>query len=500
MADVMTDLRRRLREVWNISRASAVLGWDELTYMPPGGAQDRGEQEATLDRLAHECFTSDETGKLLARARAAGIGRGEGDDDVIVRVTEREYERARALPPSLVEERSRLAVAGHEAWVKARRANDFAIFAPTLKKVVETQREVAHLRGPALDPYTALLTATLPGFTADEIERLFDDLKRRLVPLVGRITAHADRVDPAPSSLRVDDDRQWQASLAAMRAVGYDFGRGRLDRTIHPFETSFGTGDVRITTRVDEDQWEFALFSSLHEMGHGLYEQGLPARWQGTPAGESSSSAIHESQSRFFENVIGRSRPFWEFFWPTLREIFPPEFARFSLEEMYRAVNRCGPTLIRTEADEVTYNLHVILRFEIERGLLAGTMEVNDVPRVWRDRMTDLLGVAPEDDLTGPLQDVHWSGGSFASFPSYTLGNVISGQLRETVRAEIPDLDALIRRGAFAPITGWLRENIYDLGAAYETKELVRHVTGHDVEAGPYLAYLEEKFSDIYDL
>lgn len=298
----------------------------------------------------------------------------------------------------------------------------------------------------------------------------------------------------------VEDARQWQASLAATRAVGFDFERGRLDRTIHPFETSFGIGDVRITTRVDEDQWEYALFSSLHEMGHGLYEQGLPARWQGTPAGEAASSAVHESQSRFFENVIGRSQPFWEFFWPTLREIFPPAFGHFGVEDIYRAVNRSQPSLIRTEADEVTYNLHVVLRFEIERGLLAGAIAVNDVPRVWRQKMTELLGIAPPDDLTGPLQDVHWSGGSFAGFPSYTLGNVISGQVRETVHRAIPDFDDHVRRGHFAPITGWLKDNIYALGARYETKELVRQVTGRDLEAGPYLAYLREKFSAIYDL
>lgn len=412
-------------DVADLERAAAVLEWDQLVHMPAGGVAARGEQLGTLRRLAHERLTCAELAQALAAAEASS------DLDELqrayLRVARRVHDREAKVPARLVEEMAKASTDGYVAWVQAREQADFASFAPVLRRLIHLSGSYADAVGHAGQRYDALLGVHEPGLRTDRIRQMFAELRTALVPLIAQI-AERPPLSAALFHQPLDEAGQWRAGERAITAFGYDWRRGRQDRSVHPFSTSFGPGDCRITTRLQRDDFGVGFFATLHEAGHAMYEQGLPEAWRRGPLGQASSTGVHESQSRLWENAVGRSRPFWEHFLPIVRECLPGDWQGASPEAAYRAANVVRPGLIRVEADEVTYNLHVALRFELELGLLSGDLPLDHLPAAWNDGMAVALGVRPGTDRDGCLQDVHWSGGSFGYFPSYTLGNVLAAQ------------------------------------------------------------------------
>ena len=498
MSTPLDELKTRLREANDLGSAAAVLHWDQATYMPPGGAGARGRQLALLGRLAHERFTDPAIGRLLDRLEAdAGLEPG-SDDAALVRVTRREYERALRVPPAFVAESSEHAALSYQAWTEARPANDFARMRPLLERTVELSRRYSDFfpgYASVADPH---VDASDLGMTAASVRALFDGLRERLVPLVRAITERPP-ADDACLKQRAGEAEQLAFGLKVIERFGYDFTRGRQDLTPHPFMTKLSLGDVRITTRVREDDLTDALFSTLHECGHALYEQGIAREFEGLPLGEGASAGVHESQSRLWENLVGRSRPFWEHFYPLLVEAFPAQLEAVPLERFHRAINKVSRSLVRTDADEVTYNLHVMLRFDLELDLLEGRLAVKDLPEAWRARMQADLGVAPGDDRDGALQDVHWYAGHVGGeFQGYTLGNILSAQFFAAAVRAHPGITAEMGRGDFGTLLGWLREHVYRHGAKYTPAELVTLTTGGPMSVEPYLAYLEGKYGPLY--
>jgi len=489
-----------LREVAVLGSVNSVLGWDERTYMPDRGAEHRANQSSLLAKLVHERFTSPKVGDLLAAVEGSPLVRDpESDAAVNARETRRAYDRATKLPTPLVEEMTRTAVLGEQAWGEARAKNDYPSFRPWLEKLLGLKRREADCVGYASgNPYDALLDDFEPGMNAEAVRQTFEQLRGPLVELVGRVVGSGR---PAPVEIlerHYPAAAQEKLSKAAAAAVGFDFGAGRLDVTLHPFCTGIGPGDTRMTTRYDEAYFADGFFSTLHETGHGLYDQGLEAAHYGTPRAEAASLGIHESQSRMWENFVGRSRAFWRFLLPATRDAFPQALAGVSDDAWYHAVNDVRPSLIRTEADEATYNLHVMLRFELEQALLTGDLAPADLPGAWNDRMNAYLGVTPPDDARGCLQDVHWSGGAIGYFPTYTLGNLYAAQFFEQARKDLGDLDAQFARGEFAPLLGWLRQHIHRHGKRYTAAQLAQRVTGRPLEAAPLLRHLRAKASELY--
>ena len=493
------ELLELLGRVWDLRAAGAILSWDQETYMPEGGARDRADKLATLSRLGHELFTSARVGELLARLeeRCHALP-ADSFEASLVRVTARQWRRAVRIPAQLAAELAEAASLATHHWVQARRESRFDLFAPYLARNVRLARAVADHVGWESDPYDALLDEYEPGMTVQEMEPLFAELKRGLLPLVAAIRERLERVDDRVLRGEFDEPAQERLTLEALRAMGFDFRRGRQDRSPHPFTTTFGPGDVRVTTRFNPHHLTEALFSTLHEGGHALYEQGLPEAWRRTPLFDGASLGVHESQSRLWENLVGRSREFWTFFLPRVREAFPQKLAGVDVEAIYRAVNRVQPGEIRTEADEVTYNLHIFLRFELERELLAGRLDVADLPEAWNARMEAYLGLRPTSDARGVLQDIHWAHLSIGYFPTYTLGNVLAVQFYRKALQDRPEIPECIARGDFGPLLGWLRERIHSLGASLLPRELVLRVTGSPIQAGPYLDYLRRKYGELY--
>ena len=499
----MTDRLRRLKdilgEVADINRAGSVLSWDQETYMPPGGIANRADQLTTLRRIAHVRFTGDEVGELLDAVEGE-VAREpfDSDDASLVRVTRRDYDHARKLPADLVGEIARAGAMARPVWQKARQDADFNLFAPFLEKNVELNRRVADALGYKDRPYDALLDRTEPGLTTDQLEGFFADLKRAIVPLVGDVARHADTVDDSVLYRGFDPDLQVRYTVQVVTRLGYDFDRGRQDISTHPFTTSFGPGDVRITTRVSRDFFNECLFGSIHEAGHGMYNQGIGENLDRTPLWAGASPGVHESQSRLWENLVGRSLPFWRYFYPSLKDAFPAQLKGVDEEGFFRAVNRSYPSLIRVEADEVTYNLHILLRFELENEMLEGSLKVRDLPEAWNSRIKSYLGINVPNDREGVLQDIHWSGVSFATFPAYTLGNLMGAQLMEKVRSDIPGLEGHLERGEFGVLLEWLRTNVYMHGRKFTPNELMERVTGQPINPGPWIAYVRQKFGALY--
>jgi carboxypeptidase Taq len=495
----MEELRERLSTIDALNRAEAVLSWDQETYMPEAGSPTRAEQMARIAGLAHEMFISSETGRLLDEARASDSPKAGIDEDV-VRVTRRDFDLADRIPPTLIAALHRQAALAHPIWVHAREHNDFSAFAPVLEKTVELTREMAEHIGYSDRPYDALLELHEPGMTANQLDDVFADLKRVQVPLVAAIAKRAQPHEDAPLHGRFDEQRQEEFALRMIRSFGYDLTRGRLDRVVHPFETAFSRDDVRLTTRYDESNLADSLFSTLHEAGHGMYEQGVSRELEGTPLATGASSALHESQSRLWENVVGRSRPVWEHFYPALQETFPDQLGPVTLDDFYLAINRVQPSMIRVDADEVTYNLHIMLRYEMEQGLLSGAISISDAPTVWNDKMQEYLRIRPKTDSDGILQDTHWASGLFGYFPSYALGNVVSVQLFDRAVEEHPAIEDEMRRGVFGTLHGWLEQNLYRYGRRFEPNELIERATGQPMTTRPYLAYLQRKYKALYRL
>jgi carboxypeptidase Taq len=501
MATQLERLRNLLGEVFDLRAASAVLQWDQQVNMPSGGADNRASQLSTLEGLAHEKFTSDELGRVLdgAQAEAASLD-PDSDDARLVRKVRRDYDKARKVPTDFVAEFARISALAQEAWTRARPANDFASFRPHLEKVFEMRRQYADFFAPFDHRYDAMLDDFEPGLKAAQVRAVFDELRPRQVALVRAIQERGRPVDDGFLHKEYDVQKQWDFGIEVAKAYGYDFERGRQDKSAHPFTTTFGLGDVRITTRFYSNLLTSSIFSTMHETGHALYDQGSRPELDRSPLLGGTSLAIHESQSRMWENFVGRSRPFWTAFLPRLKSYFPAQLGSADLETFYRAINKVEPSLIRVEADEATYNLHIMLRFDIELALAENSLDVRHLPEQWNAKMSEFLGLTPPNDSQGVMQDVHWSAGLMGYFPTYALGNLVAAQLWERIQTDLPRLNQEISQGKFASLLAWLREHIHQHGGKFEPVELLQRVVGSGLSAQPYLRYLEAKFGEIYGL
>ena len=496
----LQQLKNLLGEVWDISMAAAVLGWDQETYMPPGGSEARGMQLSTLSRLAHTKFTSPQIGELLAELEPEAANWDPDSDEArLIKVTRRDYDKATKVPSDFVAEVARVASEAQVAWREAKEKSDFSKFEPYLARIVELRRQYADFFAPYEHVYDPLLDDFEPGLKTADVQHIFDALRPQQVALIKAI-AEKPQVDDSFLHQHYDEKKQWDFGIEVITKFGFDWERGRQDKSAHPFTTNFSVNDVRITTRIVPDFLGTGLFGTMHECGHALYEQGVDPALERTPLGHGASLAIHESQSRLWENLVGRSRPFWEHFYSRLQEYFPAQLGNVDLETFYKGINKVEPSLIRTEADEATYNLHIMLRLELEIALMEGSVEVKDLPEVWNEKMREYLGVTPPDDAHGVLQDIHWSMGALGYFSTYALGNLISAQWWERMHEDIPNLDEQIRAGNFADLLGWLREHIHRHGAKFEPQELVKRVTGSEIDPAPYMRYLKTKYGEIYNL
>jgi carboxypeptidase Taq len=488
---VYEELRSRLHELNDVTVAARLLGWDQLVKMPPAGAATRAHAIATVDRLVHERFTDDAVGTLLDELRGYEDELDyESDEASLIRVARRDWEKARRVPSSLTAEMSRTASEGMHAWAAARADDDYESFRPWLDRQLELKHEYIDCFETGEEPYDILLDDFEPGMKTAEARAVLEPVKERLLPLIA-----AAGTDSEPSFVGrwFPSAAQEAISLEAMSAFGYDAESMRFDTTVHPFCSNMSTRDVRVTTRFDETDLRDALFASMHEIGHGLYEHGVSPSLERTLLCEGCSSALHESQSRLWENLVGRSLPFWRWFYPRVQHTFPDALGTVALEEFHEAVNTVRPSYIRVEADEVTYGMHIILRFELEQELLAGSLSTADLPEAWNAHFEEYLGIPVPDDRRGVLQDIHWSAGSFGYFPTYQLGNVISVQVWERAVAELGPLDDDFERGDFTRLGEWLRVNLYALGRKYTPQETLERVVGGPIDPEPYLRYLDAK-------
>jgi carboxypeptidase Taq len=502
MANGIRQLRERMGELTDLQDAAGLLEWDQQTMMPPRGAGARAESLATLGRVSHELFISADTGRLLEAASGEldGDADGDSDDARLVRVVRRRWEKARRVPAELTAEIARAGSVGYEAWVSARKESNFAAFAPYLERNLELARRYVECFDGFDGPYDALLDDYEPGMKSAEVARLFGELKGELVPLIATVAEHADRVDDSILHRRAPTDRQRALVREVLRLMGFDRAAWRIDDAVHPFATGFGSGDVRITTRWDEDFFPMSLYGAMHECGHGLYEAGIAPSLQRTTLHHGESLGLHESQSRMWENMVGRGRPFCGVLAPRIAYIFGGAFEGLDADALYRAVNRVKPSHIRVEADEATYGLHIVLRFELEQELIEGRLAVSELPEAWNARFEEYFGLAVGDDAHGVLQDVHWSGGAIGYFPTYALGNLIAGQLWERAHVDLPDLDAHIAGGELAPLRDWLGEHIHRHGAKFSAGELLDRVAGEPISVAPFVTYLKGKLSDVYGI
>ena len=497
----LAELKLRLREISDLESAGALLAWDQSTYMPPGGATARGRQMATVSRIAHEKLIDPALGRLLDELRPYEESLPyDGDDASLIRVTRRDYERAIRVPPSLQAEIWQHGAESYQAWSAARPQNDFAAVAPYLEKTVDLSLQMADCFPGYEHPADPLIDISDEGMTVRTISDLFHELRQELVPLVRAITAQEPPEDAFLSDCYPQQE-QLDFGLRIIGDYGYDFQRGRQDLTNHPFMISFSPDDVRITTRVNQNDLKDALFSTLHEAGHGMYEQGVAPALEASPLAGGASSGVHESQSRLWENVVGRSFELWTHYYPDLQAQFPAQLGTVPLEAFHRAINKVEPSLIRTEADELTYNLHVMIRFDLELALLEGRLAVKDLPEAWHARYEQDLGRHADSDIDGVLQDIHWFWGLVGgSFQGYTLGNIMAGAFYEAALKANPQIPAQVARAEFTPLFGWLHENIYKHGRKYTPAELVQRVTGAPLTIDPYIGYLRQKYGTLYDL
>ena len=488
-------------EINDLEMATAVLFWDQSTYMPAGGAEARGRHIATVGRIAHEKFTEAAVGKLLDELRPyAETLPFDSNDASLIRVTTRDYARAIKVPPSLQAEMLAHTTASYQAWTEARPNNDFAKIRPYLEKTLDLSRQYAncfpgyeHIADPLID-------VADEGQTAESTRAIFSQLRAELVPLVKAISSQ-ETADDSCLKQYFPEQEQLNFGQACIRDFGYDFQRGRQDKTPHPFMINFSIGDVRITTRVDEEDLNSALFSTLHEAGHAMYEQGINPDLEGSPLAGGTSAGVHESQSRLWENQIGRSRDFWSFYYTKLQARFPEQLAAIPLETFYRAIHKVERSLIRTESDEVTYNLHVRIRFDLELALLEGSLAVKDLPEAWHARYESDLGLRAPSDVDGVLQDVHWySWYVGGQFQGYTLGNIMSAAFFDAALRAHPQIPSQVAQGEFGTLLGWLQENIYQHGRKYTANEIVERVTGGPLTIDPYIRYLRGKYGELYAL
>jgi carboxypeptidase Taq len=500
MSEKLEKLKTLLAEVADLNATQALLSWDQQTYMPQGGSEARGNQLATISKISHQKFTSDEIGRLLSDLEQEINGADPDSDDLrLLKVTRHDYDRATRVPSEFVAEFEVVTSKAFGAWVEAREKSDFSIFEPHLEKVVELNQRYISFFPPADHPYDVLLDQFERGMKTAEVKAIFDALRPQQVELLQSITEQP-QVDDSFLYVEYDKQKMWDFSEVIATKFGYDWERGRQDKSAHPFTTNFSINDVRITTRFEEDNPTMLLFSTMHEAGHGLYNLGSNQAFERTPLAGGASLAIHESQSRMWENLVGRSLPFWEHFYPKFQKLFPEQVGNVYLDTFYKGINKVEPSLIRVNADEATYNMHIMLRLELEIGMVDGTIRVKDLPEIWNTKMEEYLGIIPPNDAKGVLQDVHWSYGDMGYFSTYSLGNLISAQLWEKINEEIPDLLDQFRAGEFGALLAWLHEKIHVHGTKYEPQELVQRVTGSKINSDAYVRYLKEKYSDIYGL
>lgn len=500
MQQKINELKTLIGEAIDVFRAVAVLEWDQQTNMPPGAGEERSYQIGTLMGLFHQKLTSEEIGKLLEVLKPyASQLDPDSDEARLVAITAREYDKRTRVPSTFVAEFAQLTASAYQVWAEAKPANDFAKFQPYLERIVEKRREYAGFFAPYEHVYDPLLDEFERGMKTSEVQAIFDALRPQQVALVQAI-ASRPQVDDSFLHLHYDPQKQWNFGVEVITRMGYDWDHGRLDKAPHPFTQTLGFDDVRITTRVIPDYLASALFSNIHEMGHAMYELGISPDLKRTLLADGASLALHESQSRMWENLVGRSRPFWEHFYPRLQECFPSQLGNVDLETFYKGINKVQPSLIRTEADEATYNLHIMLRMELEIAMMEGRLEVKDLPEAWNSRMQEYLGITPPNVAQGVLQDVHWSSGHLGYFPTYALGNLISAQLWECVLRDHPNLEEEIRQGEFGTLLSWLREKIHRHGAKFMPQELVKRVTGSGIDPAAYMRYLNRKYGEIYGL
>jgi carboxypeptidase Taq len=494
-------LCKHTREVAILNSTQSLLGWDERTKLPPAGGDYRAEQMSYLAGLIHKQQTAPEVGEWLTELGDSPLAADPHSDTGAVIVNlKRDYDRKTKLPQSLVEELAKLSVLGQQLWVEARKANDYARFRPLLERTIELKRQEAAAIGYEKEPYDALLDEFEPGAKTTEVAAALAGLREQLVPLVAAIAASPRRPNMQALHGRYPVDLQEQFGRRCATAIGFNFEQGRLDTTNHPFCAGMGPCDVRLTTRYDENNLSGSLFSTLHEAGHGIYDQGLREEHYGLPTGEAVSLGIHESQSRMWENLVARSHAFWEYFYPIAQQTFPDALKNVSLDDFYFAINDSRPSLIRTESDEVTYNLHILIRFELELALINDELKVADLPEAWHAKYRQYLGIQSPTDSDGVLQDVHWSSGAFGYFPTYSLGNLYAAQFFEKAQQDLGDLHKMFARGEFMPLREWLRRNIHSHGRRYPAAELGRRVTGHPLSHDALIRHLRGKFGPLYDL
>lgn len=497
----LAALKEILNKVSRVGEAAALLDWDQQCYMPPGGAEARAEQAAVLGRIHHDMFTSDEVGTLLEKSRAEMNGADpDSDDAALVRVTQRNYDRETKVPGDLVAEFAKTTSLAHETWVHARKNNDYESFRPTLEKVVDLCRQIGEHRGYEEHIYDALMDPFEPGMKSSEVDMIFGALRPKLVEMVQRIQSSSVKPDDSIMTRSYPIEKQREICNDVVKLVGYDFENGRQDEAPHPFCTNFSNKDVRITTRFDEHYLPGSVFASLHEAGHAMYEQGSPDKFEGTPLAGGASLGFHESQSRMWENQVGRSKEFLEHYFPTLQKAFPDALGSVSVADFRLAANSVKPSLIRVEADEVTYGLHIMLRYELEKMMLEGSVDFRELPELWNSKMQDYLGITPDKDANGVLQDVHWSSGILGYFPTYQLGNLISAQLWEKMNADVAGIPEQMRRGEFGSILQWLRDNVHAYGSKYMPSDLIVKSTGKPLSSDAYIRYIESKYSELYSL
>ena len=497
----LSELKTRLSEINDIEAAASLLYWDQATYMPPGGAAARGRQLATLQQISHSKFTEPSIGQLLEDLRPLEESLPyDSDEASLIRITRRKYETAVRVPAEFMAKFSMHRTQSYEAWAMARPRNDFALVQPHLEKTLDLSRELAnffpgyeHIADPLIDFADY-------GMKASFLRSLFAELRQELVPIVEAITSQKPFDDSFLYQF-YPEAQQLEFSLKLIEQLGYDFHRGRQDKTHHPFMTNFSIGDVRITTRVYESDLSQALFSTIHEMGHALYEQGINRNYEGTLLAAGTSSGVHESQSRLWENMVGRSIGFWKFFYSQLQSPFPKQLSDVSLDTFYRAINKVGKSLIRTDADEVTYNLHVMIRFDLELQMLEGSLDVKDLPEAWNERYRSDLGIVPESDTDGVLQDVHWYTGQIGGmFQGYTLGNLMSAQFFEAALQSHSEILTEVEQGHCITLHNWLKDKIYQHGCKYTATELIRGVTGANLRIEPFIRYIRQKYGQLYTL
>lgn len=492
-----SDYTKYLSKIADINHATALLSWDNEVYMPKDGASFRSQQVATLSGIAHELFTSTSFGESLQKlAEDKSLSDKEKTN---IHRTLKEYDKSTKFDEAFIIHRSKTVSQAYQSWVTARDENDWTIFAKSLEELVVIKKEESERYDIGDHPYDAMLDLYEPTMTVAKLENLFTEVKEQLLPLINSIKS-AKQVEDSFLFTELETDKQWQYGLEILDKMGYDFSKGRQDISQHPFSISFSPMDVRVTTRLKKDDFPMMLWSCIHEGGHALYEQGLPISEYGLPSGTAVSLGIHESQSRLWENNIGRSKTYWKSLYPDLQKRFPSAFGHKSLTEFFQAINKIQTNLIRTKADELHYHFHVMIRYEIERDLMEGTLAVNDLQSRWNDSYESYFGLKPNDDNDGILQDIHWSHGSFGYFPTYSIGSFYAAQFHQQANQDIPDLEHQISEGNTKELLNWLRDNIHQYGHQFEAEELCIRITGRPLSLEPFMKYANSKYESVYNL